>query len=232
MLGRIPLAPRMLASMCIVAPGLTVTGASGASAQVNLGFTAGPTIADFSGSYVDSSISTWGFVGGAYAEWRFARQWSVSGGVNVISQKGAFEVESPTQDSMYDYRTGYFEIPLALNFLVPFAQDAWDFRAFAGVTPALGSSCDVKPSSQFSFDTDCADGEPGGDFEKGDLLFQFGVGIDRVFEGGSGFGFDVRYSIGTQTVLEEASTAGMSAKNRVLDIKIRLFLPLEGPRQQ
>ena len=221
---------RLLPRSLFAAVALVVAFASPAAAQWDFIIFAGPTNADFSGSYVDSSVGTWGFTGGIGVEWKFARHFSVEAGVTVLGQAGSFRVASPTQDSTWDYRTSYLQVPIALNFLAPFASNKWEFRGFGGVSPAFGNKCEVKPSSQFSFDIDCDESLPGGDFEKFDLFIQFGVGIDRTFKGGSGFGFDVRYSIGTQNVLTEAADAGLSAKNRIIDIKFRVFLPLEGPR--
>jgi hypothetical protein len=71
---------------------------------------------------------------------------------------------------------------------------------------------------------------PGGEIAGSDLLIQFGVGIDRIFRGGSGVGFDVRYSIGTKNLWSEAEDNDLTAKNGVLDIKVRFFIPIEGPR--
>ena len=212
-----------------------VTSSAPAAAQWDFIITVGPTVADFSGDYVESSIGTWGIVGGFLTQWRFAGNWALEGGLNVISQKGAFQVASAVPDSIvgiiYDYRTGYIEIPVSLNYLFPIADNAWDIRVFGGATPAFGSTCEIKPSDQFSFNTDCAADLPGGEFETFDLLVHFGVGFDRIFKGGSGFGFDARYSIGTQNVLGEAAANGLSVKNRVLDIKPRVFMPLVGGRR-
>ena len=210
---------------------LIAASASPAAAQWDLGIYAGPTRTTLSGSYVENSIHTWGFTAGVFFERYFSPRWSAEAGINIISQKGGFEVVSASQPMQYDYRFNYIEVPLAINYIVPFANDAWDFRGFAGATAAFGSSCDVKPSTQFSFDTSCAAGFPGGEFEKFDLLINLGIGADRVFEGGSGFGFDVRYGLGTQNTLGEAADNGQSALNRELDIRFRVFLPMSGPRQ-
>lgn len=221
---------RSLRRSLVGALALLIASSSPAAAQWDILLTVGPTISNFSGSYVESSSSTWGIVGGVAVQWRFARHLALEGGFNLLSQKGAFKVRSATSDSI-DYRTAYIEFPIALAYLFPIADDAWDIRVFGGATPAIGTGCDIKPSSQFSFNTDCAASLPGGDFETFDLLVQFGVGFDRIFKGGSGFGFDARYSIGTQNVLEAASADGLTVKNRVLDIKLRVFMPLEGPRR-
>jgi len=223
---------RLLRRSLFGAAALTVASASPAAAQWDFGIFAGPTNADFTGSYVESSVGTWGFTLGVFVERRFSRHFSLEAGVSMLGQAGSFKVKSLGRDSIWDYRTGYLQVPIAVNYLLPIADDKWELRGFAGFSPAFGGSCEIKPSNQFSFDTDCGGaGLPGGDFEKFDLLLQFGVGFDRVFNGGSGFGFDARYSIGTQNVLGEAAANGLSAKNRILDIKFRLFLPLEGPRR-
>ena len=211
--------------------GLLTVSASPAAAQWDIGIYAGPTITNLSGSYVENSIHTWGFTAGLFFERYFSPKWSVEAGINVISQKGGFEVVSESQPSQHDYRFNYFEVPIAVNYIIPFASDAWDFRGFAGATAAFGSDCEVKPSSQFSFDTDCGADQPGGEFEKFDILINLGVGFDRVFKGGSGFGFDVRLGLGTQNTLGEAADNGQSALNRELDIRFRVFLPMSGPRQ-
>ncbi len=210
---------------------ILVADAPAAMAQVDFGLTAGPTIADFSGSYVDSSIRTWGFGAGLWVEWHFSTHWSVEGTLGFVSQKGAFQVESPLTDEAYDYRTSNIEIPIVLNYRTGFAHDKWSFRAFAGGAPAFGASCDVKPSTQFSFDEECSVETPGGEFESSDFLIQFGIGADRIFRGGSGFGFDARYSIGTSNLFSEAAANDLTVKNGVLDLRVRFIFPLTGPRQ-
>mgnify|MGYP001812159283 FL=1 len=203
--------------------------ASPARAQVDFGLYAGPTIATYTGSYVDSAIRTWGIVGGLWFEWHFSTHWSVEGAISS-SQKGAFEVESPLTAEKHDYRTSNIEIPIVLNYRTGFAHEKWSFRAFAGGAPAFGASCDVKPSTQFSFDEECSADTPGGELKSSDFLIQFGIGADRIFKGGSGFGFDARYSVGTSNLFSEAEANDLSVKNGVLDLKFRFILPLTGPR--
>ena len=210
---------------------LLAASAPSAHAQVDFGLSAGPTIANMSGSYVDSSIDTWGVVFVFYAEWHLSEHFSLEGGISPMSQKGAFHVESPLHDEAYDYRFSYFEIPIAVNYRNAFFGDKWGYRVFAGGAAAFATGCDVKPSSQFSFDTECSVETPGGELAGNDFLIQFGFGVDRLFKGGSGFGFDARYSIGTTNLLSEAEDNGLTAKNRVLDLRFRLFLPLSGPRE-
>jgi hypothetical protein len=209
---------------------LVATSPPSAHAQVDFGLTAGPAIADFSGSYVDSSIATWGLYGSAFVEWHFSEHFSVEGAV-ATSQKGAFEVESPLTDEPHDYRTSYLEIPIAFNYRNAFFGDLWEYRIFAGGAAAFATGCDVKPSSQFSFDEECTADTPGGELAGNDFLIQFGFGVDRLFMGGSGVGFDARYSIGTSNLLSDAADNDLTAKNRVLDLRFRLFLPLSGPRK-
>ena len=209
---------------------LTLALPAPARAQVDFGITAGPTIANMSGSYVDNSIATWGVAFVFYVEWHFAEHFSLEGGVSPLSQKGAFEVESPLQGEAYDYRTTYFEIPIAVNYRNAFFGDLWGYRIFAGGSPAFSSGCDVKPSTQFSFDTECSAETPGGELAGTDFLIQFGFGVDRLFKGGSGVGFDARYSIGTSNLFSEAEENGLTAKNGVLDLRVRFFLPITGPR--
>ena len=208
---------------------LLATTSSPAKAQVEFGLTGGPSIADFSGSYVDHSISTWGVTIAAYVEWHFSPHWSVEGSFGMV-QMGAFEVESPLYDEAYDYRTSNLQVPIAAVYRTPFFGDTWGFRAFAGGAPVFNTGCDVKPTTQFSFDTECSMDTPGGEIAGSDLLIQFGVGVDRLFSGGSGIGFDARYSIGTKNLWSEAVDNDLTAKNGVLDIKVRFFWPLEGPR--
>lgn len=202
---------------------------SPARAQVDFGLTAGPTIADFSGTYIDHSIPTWGFTGGAYVEWHLSSHFSLEAAFG-ISQMGAFEVETPLSDEAYDYRTSNMQIPVAAVYRTGFLGEAWGFRAFAGGAPVFNTGCDVKPSTQFSFDTECSAETPGGEIASSDFLIQFGIGVDRLFKGGSGVGFDARYSIGTKNLWSEAVDNDLTAKNGVLDIKVRFFIPIEGPR--
>ncbi|MCL7960560.1 MAG: PorT family protein [marine benthic group bacterium] len=208
---------------------LLAASPSPATAQVDFGLTGGPTIADFSGTYVDHSISTWGIVIGPYFEWHFSPHWSVEAGF-MMAQMGAFEVVTPLEEEAYDYRTSNLQIPIAVNFRTPFFGETWGFRAFAGGAPVINSGCDVKPSTQFSFDTECSADTPGGEIASSDLLIQFGIGVDRIFKGGSGLGFDARYSVGTKNLWSEAEANGLTAKNGVLDLKLRFWWPLEGPR--
>lgn len=200
-----------------------------ARAQVDVGLYAAPTIANYSGSYVDSSISTWGFVGGLFAEWHLSEHWSIEGSF-AYGQMGAFEVESPLTSEAHDYRTVYIQLPIAVNYRTRFANDRWSLRAFAGGAPAVEVGCDVKPSTQFSFDTECSADTPGGEIESSDALVMFGIGVDRIFVGGSGLGFDARYTLGTANVLSDAEEAGLTVKNRVLDIRFRIFIPIRSPR--
>jgi len=210
---------------------LLAASAPSAHAQVDFGISGAPTIANMSGSYVDSSIDTWGVVFVFYVEWHFSEHFSLEGGISPIAQKGAFHVESPLYEEAYDYRFAYLEIPIAINYRNAFFGDLWGYRIFAGGAPAFASGCDVKPSSQFSFDTECSAETPGGELAGNDFLIQFGFGVDRLFEGGSGVGFDARYSIGTSNLLSEAEANGLTAKNGVLDLRVRFFLPITGPRK-
>jgi hypothetical protein len=230
MIGRVRVAKRILAHASAGAVLLLAANVSSAQAQVDFGLTAGPTIADFTGSYVDHSIRTWGVTGGLFVEWHLSRHWSLEGAFS-FGQMGAFEVESPLHEESYDYRTAYVLIPVAAVYRTGFFGEKWDFRAFAGGAPALNTGCDVKPSAQFSFDEECGAETPGGEVADSDILIQFGVGVDRVFGGGSGFGFDARYSVGTKNLWSDAVDGGLTAKNGVLDLKFRFFLPLQGPRQ-
>ncbi|MDP2469343.1 MAG: outer membrane beta-barrel protein [Candidatus Palauibacterales bacterium] len=228
MVGAARVLKPVLASLAASALLLSST-ASPARAQVDFGLTAGPTIADFTGSYVDHSIRTWGFTGGAYVEWHLSPRFSLEAAFG-IAQMGAFEVETPLRGDAYDYRTSNMQIPLAAVYRVPLSGEAWGFRVFAGGAPVFNTGCDVKPSTQFSFDTECSADTPGGEIASSDILIQFGIGVDRLFGGGSGLGFDARYSIGTRNLWSEAEDNDLTAKNGVLDIKVRFFLPLEGPR--
>ncbi len=230
MIGAVRVAKRTIAHACAGTLLLLATTASPARAQVDFGLYAGPTIATFTGSYVDRAIRTWGFTGAAFVEWHLSRHWSVEAGFG-LAQMGAFEVESPLHEEAYDYRTSNLVIPVAAVYRARLGGAGWDFRAFAGGAPAFNSSCDVKPSTQFSFDEECSAESPGGELAGSDILIQFGIGVDRVFAGGSGLGFDARYSIGTSSLFSEAEDNGLTAKNGVLDIKFRFFLPLAGPRQ-
>lgn len=209
---------------------LLATTASPARAQVDFGLYAGPTIASFTGSYVERAIRTWGFTGAAFVEWHLSRHWSVEAGFG-LAQMGAFEVKSPLHEEAHDYRTSNIVIPVAAVYRTGLSGEDWDFRAFAGGAPAFNSSCDVKLSSQFSFDEECGAESPGGELAGTDFLIQFGIGVDRVFGGGSGLGFDARYSVGTTNLFSEAKDNDLAAKNGVLDIKFRFFLPIEGPRR-
>ena len=220
--------PRLSVATCAAAVCLAAT-ASPAQAQVDFGLTAGPTIANFSGSYIDGSISTWGFTGAAYVEWHLSPHFSLEAAFG-ISQMGAFEVETPLRDEAYDYRTSNMQIPVAAVYRTGFFGEDWGFRAFAGGAPVFNTGCDVKPSTQFSFDTECSADTPGGEIASSDFLIQFGIGVDRLFRGGSGVGFDARYSIGTKNLFSEADANDLTVKNGVLDIKVRFFLPIEGPR--
>ncbi len=208
---------------------LLASTTSRADAQVDFGLTAGPTIADLSGSYIESSITTWGLIIGGFVDWRFHPRWAAQAGFNS-TQKGAFEVLFAGEDEEYDIRLSYLEIPLSVRYRVPFAQDRWEFAPFAGAVVSFGSSCEIKPAGFPEFEDECGEEEPGGEFKTFDLVWQLGIGVDRVFKGGSGFGFDVRYSRGTQTVFEGATAADLSVVNSLLDIKFRMFLPLGGPR--
>jgi len=200
-----------------------------ARAQVDFEIYAGPTISDITGSYVDSSIRTWGIVMGAVVNWRFHRRWAVESGISS-AQMGAFEVKLADQDSLYDFRTSYLEIPVALQFLTPLFKENWLLGFSAGGAFGKRSACEVKEAGFPQFQLDCGEQAPGGEVNKTDFLIQFGVGMDRVFKGGSGFGFDVRYSMGTQDLFKTASDEGLSSRNSVLDIKFHFFLPLSGPR--
>jgi hypothetical protein len=202
---------------------------STAQAQVDFGLTAGPTIANFSGTYIDHSIPTWGFTGGAYVEWHLSPHFSLEAAFG-ITQMGAFEVKTPLSDEAYDYRTSNIQIPVAAVYRTGFFGEDWGFRAFAGGAPVFNTGCDVKPSTQFSFDTECSAETPGGEIASSDVLIQFGIGVDRLFRGGSGVGFDARYSIGTKNLFSEADANDLTVKNGVLDIKVRFFIPIEGPR--
>lgn len=143
---------------------------------------------------------------------------------------GAFEVKTPLRDELYDFRTAYVQIPIAAVYRTALFGEEWGLRLFAGGAPAFNTGCDVKPSSQFSFDEECTADTPGGEIAGSDILIQFGFGVDRLFAGGSGLGFDARYSIGTTNLWSEAEDNDLEAKNGVLDIKVRFFLPLQGPR--
>lgn len=221
------LRPKIASVACAAV--LCAATAPPAEAQVEFGLTAGPTIANFSGSYVDHSIGTWGVVIEAFVEWHFSPHWSVEAGFGT-AQMGAFEVETPLEEQAYDYRTGNLQIPIAVNYRAPFFGDTWGYRVFAGGAPVFNTGCDVKPSTQFSFDTECSADMPGGEIAGSDFLVQFGFGVDRLFLGGSSLGFDARYSIGTKNLWSEAADNGFTAKNGVLDLKVRFVWPLEGPR--
>ena len=228
MVGAVRFLKLGLACSAICALLLAATAAP-ARAQFDFGLTAGPSIADFSGTYIDRSIPTWGVTAAAYVEWHLSAHWSIEAQFGV-AQMGAFEVETPLSDEAHDYRTSNLQIPVAVNYRTPFFGENWGFRAFAGGAPVFNSSCDVKPTGQFSFDTECSAETAGGEIAGSDFLIQFGVGLDRIFKGGSGVGFDVRYSIGTKNLWSEAEDNDLTAKNGVLDIKVRFFIPIEGPR--
>ena len=220
---------KLSVATCSAAVFCLAATASPARAQVDFGLTAGPSISNFSGNYIDHSISTWGFTFAAYAEWHFASHWSVEAGFG-LTQMGAFEVETPLEEEAYDYRTANMQIPFAVLYRNGFFGETWGFRAFAGGVPVFNTGCDVKPSTQFSFDTECSADTPGGEIASSDFLIQFGFGVDRLFSGGSGLGFDARYSIGTSNLWSGAEDDGLTAKNGVLNLMFRLWWPLSGPR--
>ena len=138
---------RLLRRSLFGAVALVTASASPAAAQWDFGIFAGPTNADFSGSYVESSVGTWGFTLGFFAERLISRHFSLEAGLSFMAQAGAFHVKGATQDSLFDYRTGYLMIPIAVNYLLPFASDTWEFRGFGGVAPSFGSSLSGAPYS-------------------------------------------------------------------------------------
>jgi hypothetical protein len=223
-----------LTSLLVVLALLSVSPTP-ARAQADFEIYAGPTISDITGSYIESSIRTWGVVMGAVVNWRFHRRWAVEGGISS-SQMGAFEVKLADQDSLFDFKSSYLQIPVALQFLTPLFKERWLLALSAGGAFATRTGCEVKEAGYPQFQLECGEtaaaGQeaPGGEVGKTDLLVQFGVGMDRVFEGGSGFGFDIRYSMGTQAVFTTAADQGLSSRNSLLDIKFHFFLPLSGPR--
>ena len=202
---------------------------SPARAQADFEIYAGPTIADITGSYVESSITTWGIVGGIVVDWRLHRRWAVESGI-TFAQKGAFEAKLADQDSLYDFRFAYLEIPVAIQFLTPLFEDRWLLGLFAGGAFSTRTACEVKQAGHPDFELECGSQTPGGEVAKNDIVIQVGVGMDREFAAGSGFGFDVRFSYGTQNVFKAASAEGLSSRHSVLDIKFHFFLPLGGPR--
>ncbi len=202
-------------------------GASPAGAQTEIGLSFGPNFTSMSGSYIESSTYRRGISGGFFVEKRLHRRWSVEVAFN-FTQKGAFEVQLAGEDSLVDYRFSYLQVPFTGHFLIP-VSDEWTFGLFAGGAFAAGAGCEIKPSSVFEFEDDCSPTTPGGELKDSDIVVLFGVEIRRLYKGGSRFGLDIRYSTGTQTVLEGASAAGLSARNNVLDIFIRIVFPLGGP---
>jgi hypothetical protein len=209
-----------LALIAVGAPSLAV-------AQTDIGLYFGPNFSGMSGSYIESSTYRRGFAGGLFVERHLHRHWSVEVAVN-FTQKGAFEVQAPGADSLVDYRFTYLQAPVTGHYLLPLS-DSWTLGFFGGGALALGMGCEVKPSTQFEFEDECSATRPGGELEDFDLVVLFGVEIRRVYGGGSRWGFDLRYSMGTRNVLTGAEAAGLSARNNVLDILFRIALPIAGP---
>lgn len=203
---------------------LIVLIASPASAQMDIGLHFGPTITTMTGSYIESSGHRIGFVGGAFAEQRLNRRWSVKIGVNV-AQRGSFDVLLAGADSLWDYRFMYVEIPAAVHFTVTGPEKPWTFNVFAGGAFSRSLDCEVKPPTQYGFG-ECRPTTPGGELKSSDVVVQVGVEVVRRFVGGSRFGFDARVSLGTMNVLEGASEASLSARNNALDFRFHLALPL------
>jgi len=196
---------------------------------VDLRIFGGPSITSMNGDYVESATETWGFTGGAALAWHISRRFMLEGAFATI-QKGGWTVVAAGETEPFDYRFGYTEIPILLTVLFPLSGDDWVFGVFGGGAPSFGGACSVKPVTQHAF-KDCTADTPGGELESFDAVVMFGVKMDRVFTGGSGFGFDAKFSQGTQNVLTGAADQGLTAKNFGFDVKLRIWLPLGGPRQ-
>lgn len=188
----------------------------------------GPAVTSMNGSYVESATETWGFTGGATAYWHLNRRWALEGSFAWI-QKGGWTLVSPAVEGAWDYRFSYIEFPLLVNFLFPFSGDRWVFGIFGGAAPSIGMGCDVKPNDETSFKDTCSTDTAGGELEKFDLVAMLGVKLEKVFSGGSGYGFYAKFNQGTQNVLSGAAEEGLSARNFGLDVTLRLFIPLGGP---
>ncbi len=205
---------------------LLATQNGAARAQLAVGLNVGPIFTNLSGSFIESSTTTSGIYIGAMVEYQIHRRWAIETGFTSV-QKGAFDVVAAGSDGVRDFRTSYVQIPLRVRYLIPFAGDKWVFGPFVGAGFSFNGSCKVRDTGFPIFDDECSSSTPGGPMEKTDVLFAFGVVLDRVF-GQSAFGFDARYSHGTKDVFADAAAEGLTAKNRTFDIKFRMVFPSFG----
>ena len=198
-------------------------GARSASGQLAVGLNVGPSLTDLSGSYIEDSHLTAGIYLGAILEYQLSRNWGVETGFTSV-QKGAFSVQAPGVEGVWDVKTSYLQIPLRLRYLIPFADDRWVFGPFVGVSYSFAGGCQIREAGSPVFDDDCTEDTALGPSSGTDFMYAFGLVLDRVF-GTSAFGIDVRYARGTSDLFTGTAAEGLGSKTSAIDIKFRIIFP-------
>lgn len=196
---------------------------SGAHGQFAVGLNVGPSLTNLSGSYIDDAELTAGIYLGAIGDWQISRRWAVELGFSSV-QKGAFSVQAPGVDGAWDVKTNYLQIPVRVRYLIPFADGAWVFGPFAGVSYSFAGGCKIRAPGAPVFDDECTEETALGPSSGTDLMYSFGVVLDRIF-GTSAFGLDLRYARGTTDLFTAAADDGLTSKTTAIDIKFRIIFP-------
>ncbi len=185
--------------ICALALALGLVAAAPAEAQIRraaVGVTAGATVADLEGGFVNSG-SRWGFMGGIFGALRTSRNSTV--GLEVsYAQKGGKDVA----------RLDYIDIPLTVGAVIPTDNDRLNFNFYTGIGLGIKVSCNEEAGGLVSNPCDRAKGTE----------WTWPVGLAFIARTGNGkyFGLDARYSIGISDALENSAIRNRSWQFRAL----------------
>jgi hypothetical protein len=204
--------------MLVFGLGLVALAPRAAQAQGSIGIQGGPLYSVMQGDAITDQDYRWGFLAGAFGEYRFNKYWSVRLEGNWV-QKGGNNLVVGTETLSF-VNIKYIEVPLLLNLYVPLGT-AVDFAVYSGATIGFNTSCKFTLTTGTS-PVDCATA-PTGDAKSTEWTVPFGALFAWNVESlKSALILDARFMLGLTDAFESAT-----AKNRSFTVMFRwaYFLP-------
>ena len=189
-----------IGAVLLAASLMITTPASAQSQRGMVGLTAGATLTDLNGGFVNTS-SRWGFTGGLFGAFKTSRNSLIKIEANY-TQKGGKDFA----------RLDYIEIPFLVGAIIPTDNDRINFNFYTGISLAFKVSCSIDEGVIL---VSC-DGANSTEW-----AWPIGLGMGVKNATGGMIGLDARYSLGLSDAFSQSV-----ANNRSWQFRLYYGFPI------
>jgi hypothetical protein len=211
----------MKTAICVLAAVFVLASTDAHAAPWNIGVKGGAGMYELYGDDTGDGLDMrTGFIGGAFAGTQLGERFGVRAEVLYVQKGAEGDFVVPGDDHAHDsvVKLDYVEIPLLFTGRFP-AGEKFAFSIFAGPTLGFNNKAEVEVISHN--ETESLD-----DFvESFEIGATFGGGIEYALPSFSLLA-DVRYGIGTTTVVQDVAGQSADVKNRGVGFMAGVAFPL------